>query len=514
MNSSKEMEITGKNFIGNRLSGIGNESFKTFDPLKNIENETLFVTATASELEEAVALADAAFPIYREISGIQRASFLKTIAEEILNLGDALIDIYCRETGLARERATAERVRTIFQLQLFAKIIETEDWRNNITEAALPQRTPKPKPSLSKTHIPLGPIAVFGAGNFPLAYSTAGGDTASALAVGCPVIVKSHPMHSGTGEVIASAIINAVKKTGMPNGVFSNLNSKSHALSHDLVKHPKIKAVGFTGSFSGGTALQETVFNRDEPIPFFAEMGSINPIAIMPGALEKGGHHIANKIAASIVSGAGQFCTQPGLLLTLDGEHTDAFIVELTRILKGIGQQCMIHPDLKSNYVRKSDKINSLNQVVEIQDNKEQLDNNLVLPKLSMTTGEQFIMNTEFQDEVFGPFSLVVKCKNLEELEKVIRHLKGQLTGAIFAKVTDYELIDPLIQVFKSKVGRLLFNDVPTGVEVSAAMTHGGPYPAASDSRFSAVGPDSIYRWVRPITYQNWPKELLGKLFN
>lgn len=508
------MEIIGKNFIGDRLSGLGNVNYKTFDPQKNIENETFFVEATLAELEEAATLAEAAFPIYREIPGTRRASFLKAIADEILNLGDGLIDIYRRETGLPKKRAIAERGRTIFQLQLFAKTIETEEWRKNITEAAIPERTPVPKPSLTKTHIPLGPIAVFGASNFPLAYSTAGGDTASALAVGCPVIVKSHPMHSGTGAVVSTAIIKAAQKTEMPSGVFSNLNSKAYELSHALVKHPKIKAVGFTGSYSGGTALQKSVFNREEPIPFFAEMGSINPIVILPGALKEKHKEIAQKIADSIALGAGQFCTQPGLLLTLDGEHTGNFMEELVHALKSVDHQCMIHPDLKKNYIRQSDKINSLKETVAIQGHKDQLDDNLVNPKLSMVSGDQFIANPQYQEEIFGPFSLVVKCKNLEELEQAICHLKGQLTGGIFAQADDYELIEPLIQAFKSKVGRLLFNDVPTGVEVTAAMTHGGPYPAASDSRFTAVGPGSIYRWVRPITYQNWPKELLRKLID
>ena len=508
------MEITGKNFIGNKLSGLGKLSYKTIDPLKNIENETLFLEATSEELEEAVALADVSFPFYSKVSGAQRASFLNAIADEVLNLGDALIDTYCKETGLPRGRAMGERGRTIFQLQLFAKTIETEDWKNNIAEVAIPERSPVPKPSLTKTNLPLGPIAVFGASNFPLAYSTAGGDTASALAAGCPVIVKSHPMHSGTGSMVATAIIKAAQKTGMPNGVFSNLNSKSYALSHELVMHPKIKAVGFTGSFSGGSALNQSVLKRQKPIPFFAEMGSINTIAITVGALEKGTQQMAQKIAGSIVLGAGQFCTQPGLLLTIVGEHTDRFINELHKALNETDQQCMIHPDLKKNYVKQSDKINGLKETVKIQANKDQLNDNLVHPKLSMISGDQFMANPQFQEEVFGPFSLIVKCKNLQELEQVINHLEGQLTGSIFAQADDYELIEPLIQVFKSKVGRLLFNDVPTGVEVSAGMTHGGPYPAASDSRFTAVGPGSIYRWVRPISYQNWPKELLVKLMN
>jgi len=321
-------------------------------------------------------------------------------------------------------------------------------------------------------------------------------------------------MHSGTGSIIASAIIKASKKTGMPNGVFSNLNSKSFDLSHELVKHPKIKAIGFTGSYSGASALNESVLKRQEKIPFFAEMGSVNPIAITESAIEKVDKKMVQMLAGSISLGAGQFCTQPGLLLVTDSKYTDRFVKDLDKTLKEVGAQCMIHPDLKKNYIYQSDKIKNLKGVIEIQANNNELDDNLAHPKLYMVSGNDFIANSQFQEEVFGPFSLIIKCKDLNEMEQVIKNLEGQLTGSIFAKEYEYKQITPLIQAFKSKVGRLLFNDVPTGVEVSEAMTHGGPYPASSDSRFSAVGPDSIYRWVRPITYQNWPKELIEKLIH
>ena len=302
-------------------------------------------------------MAETAFITYSEMPGVKRAAFLNAIADEILNLGTALVDIYCEETGLPEGRALGERGRTVFQLQLFAKMIASEDWRNIVSEKALPERTPLPKPSLQKTHIPLGPIAVFGASNFPLAYSTAGGDTASALAAGCPVIVKSHPMHSGTGALVASAILKAAEDTGMPNGVFSNINSKSYARAHALVSHPKIKGVGFTGSFLGGSSLQESVWKREEPIPFFAEMGSINPIAIMPGSIAENHKEVAQKIAGSMVLGVGQFCTQPGLILVMEGGKTDDFIEALEIALSKTEQQCMIHPNLKQNYIQQSDKI-------------------------------------------------------------------------------------------------------------------------------------------------------------
>ena len=503
------MVITGKNFIGNQLSAKGSESYKTYNPSKNIDNETVFVEATTEEIDEAAALAETAFITYSEMPGVKRAAFLNAIADEILNLGTALVDIYCEETGLPEGRAVGERGRTVFQLQLFAKMIASEDWRNIVSEKALPERTPLPKPSLQKTHIPLGPIAVFGASNFPLAYSTAGGDTASALAAGCPVIVKSHPMHSGTGALVASAILKAAEDTGMPNGVFSNINSKSYARAHALVSHPKIKGVGFTGSFLGGSSLQESVWKREEPIPFFAEMGSINPIAIMPGSIAENHKEVAQKIAGSMVLGVGQFCTQPGLILVMEGGKTDDFIEALEIALSKTEQQCMIHPNLKQNYIQQSDKINDLNGTKVIKTEREIPDDTFVYPKLSLVSGDQFLKDKQYQEEVFGPFSLIVKCKNTKELEAVTHSLKGQLTGSIFAQPSDYRLITPLIQIMKSKVGRFLFNDVPTGVEVSDAMTHGGPFPAASDSRFSAVGHGAIYRWVRPITYQNWPEELL-----
>ena len=505
--------ITGKNYIGNNLSGTGNKIHKTFNSKSNNENPTNFIEATSKEVNQAVDLADEAFQVYKNVSGKEKSIFLNCIADKILALGNELIEVFMLESGLPEARALGERSRTIFQLQSFAEMIKNDDWKNNIIEQSLPNRKPNPKPDLRKTFIPIGPIAVFTPSNFPLAYSSAGGDTASALASGCSVVVKAHYMHFGTAELVSSAIIEAVKKTGMPNGVYSNINGGVE-VGQDLVKNLKIKGVGFTGSKSGGRSIYNIGATREEPIPVFSEMGSINPVIISPKFINSRLEEISDILSGSIMLGAGQFCTQPGLLLTVDGEHTDTFIKELNKALKETYEQCMIHPDLKKNYIRQSDKINGLKETVEIQAHKDQMDDNLVHPKLSMISGNQFIANPQFQEEVFGPFSLIVKCKNLQELEQVIYHLEGQLTGSIFAQGDDYDLIEPLIQAFKSKVGRLLFNDVPTGVEVSEAMTHGGPYPASSDSRFTAVGPGSIYRWIRPITYQNWPMELLAKLMN
>ncbi|MBT6376611.1 MAG: aldehyde dehydrogenase family protein, partial [Flavobacterium sp.] len=320
---------TGKNYIGNSLSAKGAITFKTFNPILNIENELTFYEASNDELEEAVNLASIAFKEFRKTTGKQKALFLNTIADEILALDDLLIETYCSETGLPAGRAKGERGRTIGQLRNFANLVAEGSWVEASIDTADPERTPAPKPDLRKMLIPLGPIVVFGASNFPLAYSTAGGDTAAAFAAGCPVIVKSHPMHAGTGELVASAIVKATIASGMPSGVFSNLNSSGIAVGVDLVKHPKVKAVGFTGSIKGGRALLDLAAKREEPIPVFAEMGSVNPVVILPEALHKNGKNLAKTYAGSITLGTGQFCTNPGLLLGIKSAELTAFIQNL-----------------------------------------------------------------------------------------------------------------------------------------------------------------------------------------
>ncbi|WP_024773127.1 aldehyde dehydrogenase family protein, partial [Aquimarina macrocephali] len=336
--------ITGKNYIGNRLSATGSVSRKTFNPKLNIENEYEFYEATLEEVDEATELAHQAFKEYRNVTGAKRAEFLNAIADEILALDDELIQAYTSETGLPEGRAMGERGRTIFQLRSFAELVSNEEWRENTIDLADTKRTPAPKPDIRKTNIPLGPVVVFAASNFPLAFSTAGGDTASALASGCPVIVKSHAMHSGTGELVSSAIIKAAEKTGMPNGVFSNITGSGRVVGAALVKHSKVKAVGFTGSISGGRALFNLAANREEPIPVFAEMGSVNPVIITPEAITKRADEIATTYANSITVGTGQFCTNPGLILTIDNDKTRNFIKDLAEKSTAIAPQCMLHP--------------------------------------------------------------------------------------------------------------------------------------------------------------------------
>ncbi|WP_074408813.1 aldehyde dehydrogenase (NADP(+)) [Aquimarina megaterium] len=501
--------ITGKNYIGNRLSATGSVSRKTFNPKLNIENEYEFYEATLEEVDEATELAHQAFKEYRNVTGAKRTKFLHAIADEILALDDELIRAYTSETGLPEGRAIGERGRTVFQLRSFAELVSNEEWRENTIDLADTNRTPAPKPDIRKTNIPLGPVVVFAASNFPLAFSTAGGDTASALASGCPVIVKSHAMHSGTGELVSSAIIKAAEKTGMPNGVFSNITGSGRVVGAALVKHSKVKAVGFTGSISGGRALFNLAANREEPIPVFAEMGSVNPVIITPEAITKRADEIATTYANSITVGTGQFCTNPGLILTIDGDHTRNFIKDLAEKSTAIAPQCMLHPNIKRDYVENRTTISSQSGVEVVASLTEEVEPNFAPTQISAVSGADFLTNPKMHQEVFGPFSLVVRCKDEAELVEIINNLEGQLTGTILAEKSEYQNLGNIVDALQDRVGRVIFNGVPTGVEVCPSMTHGGPYPASSDSRFSAVGTNAIKRWVRPFSYQDWPNELL-----
>ncbi|WP_108247099.1 aldehyde dehydrogenase (NADP(+)) [Muricauda brasiliensis] len=500
--------ITGKNCIAGEFSANGEVEFKTINPKLNKENPTTFVEVTKEEIEKAVDAAWDAFKVYRSVPGKQRAAFLNAIADEIQALDQELIDTYTKESGLPEGRAIGERGRTMNQLSSFAKLVETEDWRSNTFDAAEPDRKPMPKEDLRKTMIPLGPVAVFGASNFPLAYSTAGGDTASALAAGCPVIVKSHPMHAGTSELVASAIVKAVEKTGMPKGVFSSINGGVQA-GVDLVNHPKVKAVGFTGSITGGRALFDIAAKREEPIPVFAEMGSINPVIITPDAISQRGGEIANTYAGSITLGTGQFCTNPGLLLTIKNDHTEGFIAELAKETIALDPQCMLHPNIKSGYEKKEADVTSQSGVEVVGKVDADLEPNYAASAVATVSGSEFLANPKLHQEVFGPFSLVVQCKDDTELFQIIEGLEGQLTGTLIAEENDTINLIEVVDALQNRVGRIIYNGVPTGVEVCPSMQHGGPYPASTDSRFTAVGVHAINRWVRPVSYQSFPQSLL-----
>ena len=500
---------TGKNYIGNQLSAKGNKTFKTFNPELNSENETVFTEASSEEIQEAVTLASSAFQEFRSISGTKKAAFLNTIADEILALDDTLIKTYCAETGLPEGRAKGERGRTVGQLRAFANLVEDGSWVEATIDTAQPEREPFPKSDIRKMLIPLGPVVVFGASNFPLAYSTAGGDTAAALAAGCPVLVKSHPMHAGTGELVASAIIKAANVTGMPNGVFSNLNSSGIEVGQQLVSNSKVKAVGFTGSIKGGRALLDLASKREEPIPVFAEMGSINPVVLLPKALENRNQEIAKTYAGSITLGTGQFCTNPGLILGIKGEALKGFVNHLAKEIEAINPACMLHPNIKKGYQNNKEKVSSQDNVELVANFTANTKDNYASQAVVKVTGDLFLENKTLHLEVFGPFSMVVECESAEELEKVIASLEGQLTGTVISDNNELDNYSDLVAALQNRVGRIIFNGVPTGVEVCESMVHGGPYPASTDSRFSAVGITSIKRWVRPFSYQDWPNNLL-----
>ncbi|MFD1062987.1 aldehyde dehydrogenase (NADP(+)) [Winogradskyella litorisediminis] len=501
--------ITGKNYIGSKLSAKGSKTYHTFNPQLNKENETAHVEASSEEIEEAAQLATEAFETYKTVSGEKKAEFLNAIADEILALDDTLIKTYCSETGLPEGRAHGERGRTVGQLRSFADLVEEGSWVEASIDTAQPDRKPLPKSDIRKYAVPLGPVVVFGASNFPLAFSTAGGDTAAALASGCPVIVKSHPMHAGTGELVSSAIVKAAEKTGMPNGVFSNLNSSGNDVGAALVKHPKVKAVGFTGSIKGGRALYDLAAQRDEPIPVFAEMGSINPVVILPDALKNKGKDLANTYAGSITLGTGQFCTNPGLILGIKGEELSGFVSQLSEDILAIEPSCMLHPNISETYTKNKEKAISQSETQVVADYDKEVKANHAQQAVLTVDGDKFLNNPTLHHEVFGPFSIVVQCDDKEQLEDVISNLEGQLTGTLIADSDEASEYSGVISALQNRVGRIIYNGVPTGVEVCPSMVHGGPYPSSTDSRFTAVGIHSIKRWVRPFSYQDWPNELL-----
>ena len=501
--------ITGKNYIGNQLSAEGNKVFNTFNPMLNKENKWAITEASTDEVNQAVELAAKAFKSYSKISGAKKAEFLKAIAKEIEALGDQLLEVYTAESGLPNGRAVGERDRTIGQLLAFANHIETGDWVDATIDTAQPERQPMAKVDLRKMNVALGPVVVFGASNFPLAFSTAGGDTAAALAAGCPVIVKSHPMHAGTGELIASAVIKAAESTGMPNGVFSNLNSSGIEVGQLLVQHPKIKAVGFTGSMKGGRALFDLAVKREEPIPVLAEMGSVNPVVLLPKALSDKAASIAKTYAGSITIGAGQFCTNPGLILGVKSEGLTTFVNILAEEIVKIEPSCMLHPNIVRAY--EANKAIALSQSgLEVLGGYEnEISANYDRQVVNTVEGQTFLSNPTLHHEVFGSFSLVVQCENVVQLETIISKLERQLTGTVISESNEIADYSGIVSNLQNRVGRIIFNGVPTGVEVCASMNHGGPYPASTDSRFTAVGVDSIKRWVRPFSFQDWPNNLL-----
>jgi alpha-ketoglutaric semialdehyde dehydrogenase len=458
----------------------------------------------------ACALAAAAFPGYRRTSAEQRASFLESIATNIDALGAALTERAIAETGLPAARVTGETARTVGQLRLFAAVVRDQGWRGVRVDTPLPDRTPLPRPDLRQRSVPVGPVAVFGASNFPLAFSVAGGDTASALAAGCPVIVKGHPAHPGTSELVGRAIRAAVAEHGLPEGTFSLLQGTTHELGTALVTDPRIKAVGFTGSRRGGLALVAAAQRRSEPIPVYAEMSSVNPVFLLPGALTERAAATAAAYVTSVTGSAGQLCTQPGLVFALDGPSTDAFLDAAAEKLADIAATPMLTRGIAGAFDHGVAAVAETPGVQTVVTGTNADD--LAVPgvaHLFVTDGDTFLSTPELADEVFGPASLEVRVRDVDQLRRIVDGLEGQLTASVHLTEADQALAGELLDELELVAGRVIVNGWPTGVEVGYAMVHGGPFPATSAPASTSVGTRAIERFLRPVVYQDVPEALL-----
>ena len=503
------MNINGEMLIGNHcIQGAGPEIY-AINPASGETMQPAFASSSSGDLEKACQLSEASFDTYRSLPLERRRRFLETIGEEILALGDELIQRAMAETGLPQMRIEGERGRTIGQLTLFASVVSTGNWLDARIDTAMPDRTPLPRPDLRMRQIPLGPVAIFGASNFPLAFSVAGGDTASALAAGCPVVVKAHPAHPGTSELVGKAIISAAQKCDMPNGVFSLLFDAGQTLGTELVAHPVIKAVGFTGSRSGGIALNKVAANRQEPIPFYAEMSSINPVFLLPNALQKEAKSLASNFVGSLTMGAGQFCTNPGLIIGLAGSDLDNFSAHVCSNLTEAPAQTMLTSGIYSAYKTGVTTLSADQGVNEIGSGLASDEANKCQAKVFTTTADYFLQNPQLNDEVFGSAALLVECRSVEQMITVAEHLEGQLTATLQLDEADADVAKILLPILERKAGRVLCNGYPTGVEVCHAMVHGGPFPATTDSRTTSVGSAAILRFLRPVSYQDLPEWLL-----
>lgn len=503
--------MRGNHIICSAYAETAGKSFRAVNPATGQELAGDFYKAQILDVENALKGATLAYQSYRELHKDLRAGFLRNIADEIFALGDQLINRASAESGLPEARLRGELGRTTGQLRLFADQIAEGSWVDAIIDTAQPDRQPLPRPDIRRMLVPLGPVVVFGASNFPLAFSVAGGDTASALAAGCPVIVKAHPAHLGTSALVGAAIVKAIEKSGVPKGVFSLLFDDGYTVGEQLVKHPYTKAVTFTGSFKGGSALISLAQERAEPIPVFAEMGSINPVILLPQAIANKPEELAQQCAASIALGAGQFCTNPGLLIAVNSPGLEKFKATLADKIRETPSATMLSPGIYANYNSRSAvmlKWDGVDLVAESRQLNDQLQNQSVA-RLVEVSATDFLSNKELHEEVFGPHSILVIAENMTELEDVIHSVNGQLTISLMAAPGELENYSALLNDLTGKTGRLILNGMPTGVEVCSAMQHGGPYPSTNDSRFTSVGTTAIHRFVRPVAWQDWEDALL-----
>lgn len=499
-------QTTGYNFIGGARSAAGSIVLHSLDASTGAALPLRFVQATPEEVDAAALAAAAAFPAYRALSAERRAQFLDAIADELDALGDAFVATVCRETALPAARIAGERGRTSGQMRLFARVLRRGDFLGARIDREQPQRTPLPRVDLRQCRIGLGPVAVFGASNFPLAFSTAGGDTAAALAAGCPVVFKAHSGHMATAHAVGEAIVRAAERTAMPAGVFNMVFGGG--VGEWLVKHPAIQAVGFTGSLRGGRALCDMAAARAQPIPVFAEMSSINPVLVLPAALQARGAQIAQELAASAVLGAGQFCTNPGLVIGMRSSAFDAFVAQLCQRMQGVAPQTMLNAGTLGSYCHGLQTLLAHPGVTHLAGAKQggaqaqaqvfKADARLLLQ------GDALL-----QEEIFGPATVVVEVADRSELLQALQGLRGQLTATLIGEPDELLASADVLALLQDKVGRLLINGYPTGVEVCDAMVHGGPYPATSDARGTSVGSLAIDRFLRPVCFQNFPDALL-----
>ncbi len=505
------MDLLGKNLIGGAFIGQAENEFFAYNPATGEPLSPPFYEATEEEVNVAVEVADAAFAQYSATPTNQVALFLEVIAANMGNIKDELIERVNAETALGSARLQGEFQRTINQINMFVGVLKEGAWVDARIDLPQAERQPNAKPDLRRVVRPLGPVVVFTASNFPLAFSVAGGDTISALATKNPVIVKTHANHPGTSEMVARAIRSAAEEANMPEGIFSMVHGVNPNVGLLLVRHPLTRAVAITGSLAAGRALFDAAASRPDPIPVFAEMGSINPVFVLPDMLGQKGENVAEELAASITLAAGQFCTNPGLIVLMKGEGNDAFINKLNESVTGTKMGPMLNSSILKGFDNSITQFLEVANVARLATSLPDSDSRLNSPVGSVlkTDAKTFLQNRQLSGEIFGPASLVVLCETVQEMIEVAHSLDGQLTATIQGGPQDMDLARQLVPVLEQRVGRLLWGGVPTGVEVGAAMHHGGPYPATTNSHFTSVGPLAMKRFVRPICYQNFPQELL-----
>lgn len=504
------MELHGKHLIAGDVVAAGTETFFAYDARSGAQLEPPFFEATADEVDQALQKAEEAANQLRHATAEKIAEFLMAVRDEILAVGDELINRAASEAGLPTARLQGERDRTTNQLKMFAELVKEGSWVDARIDTPLPDRKPLPLPDLRRMLQPIGPVGVFGASNFPLAFSVAGGDSAAAWAARNPVVVKGHPAHPGTSEIVAACVARAAASTGMPAGIFSIVQSTKPDISLAIVRHPSTKAIGFTGSLRAGRALFDEAAKRESPIPVYAEMGSVNPVFILPDSLQSKGDMIVEGLFQSVTAGLGQFCTCPGLVFVQDGEGFSDFKSKFaSKFLEAPGG-AMLNARIGEGYRQRSREFASQPKVETIRKQGEPEGvGSAGQPSLFVVDSEDWLNNHTLHEEIFGPATVLVRVKEGEDMAQIAKHLDGSLTATIHATETDLAGAQPLAETLTEIAGRVILNGYPTGVEVGNAMNHGGPYPATSDEKFTSVGTASIYRFARPVCYQNFPEKLL-----